>query len=106
CIAWSLGWCNENSNDKDLITTLRKLYEGNQTSDFVSGIAFEAVLKICDDEKKAELKAKTIEFLPSHFQKVLKNGSSEKFTTELIDYLKSCDYQGYEIIEIIYEIDN
>lgn len=106
CIAWALGWCNENSNDKDVIAVLTKLYQSDETSDFVSRIAFEAVLKICDEKKKTELQAETIEFLPSFFQDLLKQSSSDDFTTELNAYLADCDYQDFEILEIIYEIDN
>ncbi|MGB3641031.1 MAG: WGR domain-containing protein, partial [Rivularia sp. (in: cyanobacteria)] len=106
CIAWALGWCNENSNDQNAVDALTKLYENDQTSEFVSRIAFEATLKICDDEKKAELQKEAIEFLPSFFQDLLKQGSSDDFTTELNAYLADCDYEDFEILEIIYEIDN
>ncbi len=106
CIVWALGWCCENSNDKDVIAALTKLYQSDETSDFLSSIAFEAVLKICDEQKKAELQAETIEFLPSHFQELLKQDSSDDFTTDLNAYLADCDYQDFEILETIYEIDN
>ncbi|MEM7712247.1 MAG: WGR domain-containing protein [Cyanobacteria bacterium P01_A01_bin.68] len=106
CIAWALGWCNQNSNDKDVIAVLTKLYQSDETSDFVSSIAFEATLKVCDEEKKAELQAETIEYLPSFFQELLKKDSSDDFTTELKAYLADCDYQDFEILETIYEIDS
>ena len=106
CIAWALGWCCENSNDKDAIARLTKLYQSDETADFVSSIAFEATLKICDEKKKAELQAETIDYLPSFFQELLKQGSSDDFTTELNAYLADCDYQDFEILETIYEIDN
>lgn len=106
CIAWSLGWCNTNSNDKTAVDALTNLYENNQTSEFVNRIVFEALLKIGDDEKKAELQTEAIEFLPSLFQQLVKQGSSEKFLAELTNYLQRCDYQGFEILDVIYEIDN
>lgn len=106
CIAWALGWCNQNSNNKTALDALTKLDQNNQTPDFVSRIAFEATLKICDEEKKAELQTEAIEFLPSLFQKLVKQGSSEKFSAELTSYLQRCDYQGFEILDVIYEIDN
>ncbi|MDY6897085.1 MAG: WGR domain-containing protein, partial [Cyanobacteriota bacterium] len=106
CIAWSLGWCNENSNNQDVTGVLTKLYQSDETADFVSGIAFEAVLKICDEVKKAELQTEAIKYLPSFFQELLKQGLSDDFTTELKVYLADCDYEDFEILEIIYEIDN
>ncbi|MEO1375350.1 MAG: WGR domain-containing protein [Cyanobacteria bacterium J06635_10] len=106
CIAWALGWCNQNSNDKDVIAVLTKLSQSNEAADFVSSIAFEATLKVCDEEKKAELQAETIEYLPSFFQELLKKDSSDDFTTELKAYLADCDYQDFEILETIYEIDS
>ncbi|MEO1428554.1 MAG: WGR domain-containing protein [Cyanobacteria bacterium J06633_8] len=106
CIAWALGWCCENSDNQDVIGVLTKLYQSDETADFVSSIAFEAVLKVCDEEKKSELKAETIEYLPSFFQELLKQSSSDDFTTELKAYLADCDYQDFEILEMIYEIDN
>jgi predicted DNA-binding WGR domain protein len=106
CIAWALGWCNENSNYQNAVDALTNLYQSNETSEFVSSIAFEAVLKICDEQKKAELQAETIDYLPSHFQDLLKQSSSDDFTTELNAYLADCDYQDFEILETIYEIDN
>ncbi|MEM9927044.1 MAG: WGR domain-containing protein, partial [Cyanobacteria bacterium P01_D01_bin.50] len=106
CIAWALGWCNQNSNDKDVIAVLTRLSQSNEAADFVSSIAFEATLKVCDEEKKAELQAETIEYLPSFFQDLLKQDSSDDFATELKAYLADCDYQGFEILETIYEIDS
>ncbi|MBV6621668.1 MAG: WGR domain-containing protein [Rivularia sp. (in: Bacteria)] len=106
CIAWALGWCCENSNNQDVIALLTKLYESDETADFVSGIAFEATLKICDEVKKAQLQAEAINYLPSFFQELLKQGSSDDFTTELKAYLADCDYEDFEILEIIYEINN
>ena len=106
CIAWALGWCCENSNNQDVIALLTKLYQSDETADFVSGIAFEAILKICDEVKKAQLQAEAINYLPPFFQEFLKQGSSDDFTTELKAYLADCDYEDFEILEIIYEIDN
>ncbi len=106
CIAWALGWCNQNSNDESAVDALTNLYKNNQTSEFVSRIAFEALLKIGDEEKKAELQAKAIEFLPSLFQQLVKQGSSDKFSAELKAYLAGCDYKDFEILETIYKIDN
>ncbi|AFY56576.1 hypothetical protein Riv7116_4142 [Rivularia sp. PCC 7116] len=106
CIAWALGWCCENSNNQDVIGVLTKLYQSDETADFVSGIAFEATLKICDEVKKAQLQAEAIKYLPSFFQELLKQDSSDDFTTELNAYLADCDYEDFEILEIIYEIDN
>jgi predicted DNA-binding WGR domain protein len=102
CIAWALGWCG----GKGATPALIRLYQNASSPDFVSRIAFEALLKLADPETKASLQAEAIAFLPSDLQELARNGTAEAFTATLRDYLNSNDYRRFAVLDTIYKIDN
>ncbi|MBF2008391.1 MAG: WGR domain-containing protein [Chlorogloeopsis fritschii C42_A2020_084] len=102
CIAWALGWCG----GKGAIPALIKLYQNASTPEFVSRIAFEALLKLSDAETKAALQAQIIEFLLPELQRLARNGSAAAFATELRTYLERSNYKGFTVLDQIYQIDN
>jgi predicted DNA-binding WGR domain protein len=102
CIAWALGWCGGNK----AIPSLINLYQNTRSPDFVSRIAFEALLKLSDAETKASLQAEMIEFLPPELRPLARNGSQEAFTTGLQNYLECGDYKHFTVLDKIYQIDN
>ena len=102
CIAWALGYCG----DQNAIPVLIKLYQSASSPEFVSRIAFEALLKLADPQTKVALQAQMIDFLPLELQNLAQAGSAEAFTTELRAYLQHSDYKGFAVLDRIYQIDN
>jgi predicted DNA-binding WGR domain protein len=102
CIAWALGWCG----GKGAIPALIRLYQSASSPEFVSRIAFEALLKLSDAKHKAGLQAEMIEFLPPELQGLARNGTAEAFATALKTYLDSSDYKRFAVLDTIYQIDN
>ncbi len=100
CIAWSLGWCAE----KDALPALIRLYENPATSEFVSRIAFEAILKLSEEETRAELQTEMIEFLSSELRDLARHGSAEKFEQEFNQRLR--EGKSFSDIKRLYQIDN
>ncbi|OKH54613.1 hypothetical protein NIES2101_07345 [Calothrix sp. HK-06] len=102
CIAWALGYCGS----QEAIPILIQLYQNASSPEFVSRIAFEALLQLSDASTKAELQAEMIEFLPKNLQKLARNGSAEKFASELDHYFKRGDYKSFAVLDKLYQIDN
>lgn len=102
CIAWALGWCG----GKGATPALIRLYQNASSPDFVSRIAFEALLKLVDTQTKADMQAASIELLPPELQALAENGTAEAFATTLREYLNSDDYKRFSVLDTIYKIDN
>ncbi|MBI4851294.1 MAG: WGR domain-containing protein [Acidobacteria bacterium] len=102
CIAWSLGWCG----DETAVSSLGRLYGDIGSSDSVRRIAAEALLKLSDEETQKEFRNDMIERLPAELRDSARSGSSEKFSHQLRSYLKTDHYSKFEVLEMIYLIDN
>ncbi|MGB3205840.1 MAG: WGR domain-containing protein [Crinalium sp.] len=102
CIAWALGWCG----GKKAISELIKLYQNSRTPEFVSRIAFEAILKLSDNRTRLDLQSEMIEMLPEQLKNLARDGSAEDFTTTLRAYLNNGNYQHFTVLDTIYRIDN
>ena len=88
------------------MNALIRLYQNPSTPDFVSRIAFEALLKLADADTKAALQAEMIEFLSPELRTLARNSSSEAFATTLHSYLEHGDYKHFAVLDTIYQIDN
>lgn len=102
CIAWALGNCG----DKTTLPTLKNLYQNPQTPEFVRRISWEAAFKLSEETDKENLRSQKIAELPTPLQELAKNGSATEFTNSLTEYLKTCDYQGFTVLDTIYQINN
>ncbi len=102
CIAWSLGWCG----DESVIPVLRAFLDNVSTPEFVQRIAFEALLKLSDEEMQVRLRSEKLEQLPSQLQDSARNGSSADLTDALRTYLGSNDYRRFAVLDTLYQIDN
>ncbi|CAN1210773.1 HEAT repeat domain-containing protein [Tumidithrix helvetica PCC 7403] len=100
-IAWSLGWCG----DPTVIPTLEGLYQNSAAPDSVRRIAFEAVFKLADPAKQAEMRSQLIAQLPIGLQEPVRNGTSEQFTEAFQAFLNSDDRFRFVAIELLYQID-
>ncbi len=101
CIAWTLGWCGGN----DAIPALVNLYQSATTPEFVSRIAFEALLKLSDQKTKCALQGEMIEFLPATLQSPARN-SVTAFAKALSTFLEGNNYKNFAVLDTIYQIDN
>ena len=101
-IAWSLGWCG----DRSVILTLEGLYQNIATPDSVRRIAFEAVFKLADSAKQAEMRSQLIAQLPIALQDPVRNGTAEQFVEAFQSLLNSGDRYRFMAIELLYQIDN
>ncbi|HAZ48729.1 MAG TPA: hypothetical protein DDW76_23090 [Cyanobacteria bacterium UBA11369] len=99
CIAWALGWCG----GEGAVPALNRLRSNNQTPEFVSRIAFEALLKLADAETKAALHSEMIENLPPELTSAQ---SADEFSHALRTYLNNGDYKRFAVLDTIYQIDN
>ncbi|HEY9299791.1 MAG TPA: WGR domain-containing protein, partial [Phormidium sp.] len=102
CIAWSLGNCD----NKKALPTLKELYQNPEIPEFVRRISWEAAFKLSDEKAKGNLRSEKIAELPTPLQELAKNGSATEFTNALTEYLNTCDYQGFTILDTIYQINN
>ena len=99
CIAWALGWCG----GEGAVPALIRLRSNNQTPEFVSRIAFEALLKLADAETKAALQSEMIENLPPELTSAQ---SADEFSHALSSYLNHGDYTRFAVLDTIYQIDS
>jgi predicted DNA-binding WGR domain protein len=101
-IAWSLGWCG----DRSVIPTLEDLYQNIATPDSVRRIAFEAVFKLADSAKQAEMRSQLIGQLPIALQDPVRHGTAEQFSEALQVLLNSEDRYRFMAIELLYQINS
>jgi predicted DNA-binding WGR domain protein len=101
-IAWSLGWCG----DRSAIPTLEGIYQNNATPDSVRQIAFEAIFKLADNAKQAEMRSQLIAQLPIALQDPVRNGTAEQFAEAFQALLNSDDRYRFMAIELLYQIDS
>lgn len=101
CIVWALGWCS----DESAIPALRHFCNDASTPEFVQRIAFEALLKLSDEQTRVELRSEKIEQLPPQLRDLARNGSTD-FSTVLSRYLDSSESERFAILDTIYQIDN
>jgi len=102
CIAWSLGWCGSQKS----IPYLQQLYQNPKTPDFVNRIAFDALLKLLDDQGKAALKSEKLASLPPDLKSLATKASPQVFAASLNDYLENGNYKNFAVLDTIYQIDN
>lgn len=111
CIAWALGWCG----DKAAIPALQELSRTSSINGYVVSLAPEFVIRICteaiyklsDDRDKEEMRSNKIKELPIKLREIAKNGTVEKFSAALEEYLKDENkYQNFAVLDTIYQIDN
>ncbi|WP_103669708.1 hypothetical protein [Pseudanabaena sp. BC1403] len=101
-IAWSLGWCG----DRSVIPALEGLYQNSATPDAVKRIAFEAVFKLADSAKQAEMRSQLIAQLPIALQDPVRHGTAEQFAEAFQTLLNSDDRYRFMAIELLYQIDS
>ncbi|GET39996.1 WGR domain-containing protein [Microseira wollei] len=99
CIAWALGWCG----GEGAVPALVRLRSNNKTPEFVSIIAFEALLKLADAQTKAGWQSEMIENLPPELTSAK---SADEFSHTLRTYLNNGDYKRFALLDTIYQIDN
>lgn len=102
CIAWALGWCG----DESAIAQLQQLTQDSSKAEFVRRIAWEALYKLSDEQKRAEMRSQKIAQLPAQLHNLAQNGTAEAFKTALQTYLNSSDYKCFAVLDTIYQIDN
>jgi len=102
CIAWALGWCGDDS----AIAQLQQLTQDSSKAQFVRRIAWEALYKLGNEQKQAEMRSQKIAQLPAQLRNLAQNGTAEAFKSALQAYLNSIDYKGFALLDTIYQIDN
>lgn len=102
CIAWALGWCG----GEGALEALRGLRQNTSTPEFVSRIAWEAIVKLSDSQTRAELQSQQIEMLPQQLRDYARNGSSASLSAALASYLDGGDCQKFAVLDTLYQIDN
>lgn len=102
CIAWALGWCGDDS----ATASLQQLTQDSSKAEFVRRIAWEALYKLSDEQKQAEMRSQKIVQLPAELCDLAQNGTTEAFKTALQTYLNNSDYKRFAVLDTIYQIDN
>jgi hypothetical protein len=87
------------------VPALRHFCNDASTPEFVQRIAFEALLKLSDEQTRVELRSEKIEQLPSELRDLARNDSTD-FSNVLSSYLDSSESQRFAILDTIYQIDN
>jgi hypothetical protein len=101
-IVWALGQCG----DASVVGTLETLYRQSSTTDTVRRIALEAIFKLADSSKRAELVAELLNTLPPELAALASTGPAETFTSALRAYLDRSSYQQFAIIDTLYHINS
>ncbi|HBB32852.1 MAG TPA: hypothetical protein DDZ80_31190 [Cyanobacteria bacterium UBA8803] len=102
CIAWALGWCQ----DERAIAPLLSLTQNTAIPEFVRRIAWEALYKLSDTQTRMAMRSQKIAELPSELRSLAQNGTAEAFSTALKTYLNSSHYKRFAVLDTIYHIDN
>ena len=100
CIAWSLGFCGDETTIPVLVKFL------NHKADFVQRIAREAIFKLADETGKNKLREKAVSELPEVLKNLAANGSVENFKTALREEMEKQTRGSFDILTKLYEIDN
>ena len=80
--------------------------ENASTPEFVQRIAFDALLKLSDEQTQAQLRSEKISQLPSDLHSLAQNGSSTDFANALRTYLNSENPGHFAVLDTIYKINN
>ncbi len=102
CIAWSLGWCG----DETTIPVLRELCQSESQPEFVRRIAWEAAYKLSDADSRTEMRQAKLRDLPISLFQVASGGSATDFQQRLEEYLHDGNYENFPVIDTIYQVDN
>lgn len=102
CIAWALGWCG----DETAVSALGKLYTDRDAHAAVRRIAGEALLKLSDDDTRAEFRQDMIGKLPESLRALATHGPATEFARALKEYLANANHEQFAVLDTIYLIDN
>lgn len=102
CIAWALGWCG----DESATASLQQLTQDSSKAEFVRRIAWEALYKLENEQKRAEMRSQKIAQLPAQLSNLAQNGTVQAFKTALQAYLNTSDCKCFAVLDTIYQIDN
>jgi retron-type reverse transcriptase/predicted DNA-binding WGR domain protein len=108
CIAWSLGFCGDQTTIPVLVNLL------NHKADFVQRIAREAIFKLSDDEGKDRLRQESISTLSDVWRNLLTRqmptsfdaALAEEFDHALVKELEGLKKGSFRFLAKLYEIDN
>ena len=102
CIAWALGWCG----DRSAVSALGRLLNDNSTTDAVRRIAVEALLKLLSEKDRQGFKNDCLAKLPNELRALAATGTPEVFTQALQAFLTSSDPKRFDVLKLLYVIDN
>lgn len=100
CIAWSLGFCGDEKNVSDL----EKL--ANHQAEHVRRIAREAIYKIGDETKRADLRQDALAKLPENVRTFIKNEEAENLAAFLREETSRIKGKSFGALVWLYESDN
>ncbi len=100
CIAWSLGFCGDETTIPALVNFQ------NHKAEFVQRIAREAIFKLADDTGKNKLREESISKFPESLQILITNGTAEALENALREKLGKQEKGSFDDITKLYEIDN
>ncbi|MDY6802950.1 MAG: WGR domain-containing protein [Cyanobacteriota bacterium] len=102
CIAWALGWCG----GEGAIPALMELYKNSSSPEFVRRISFEALLKLSDEQTRAELQNEIAELLPAEIHNLVIQGSAESLTEAVNEHLENGKQNDFAILDRLYQINS
>lgn len=100
CIAWSLGFCGGENN----ISDLEKL--ADHKADYVRRIAREAIYKIGDESKRADLRQDALAKLSGYFRAFINDESEILLETALRKKIYNSKVKNFDTLTLLYESDN
>lgn len=100
CIAWSLGFCGDEKNVSDV----ERL--ANHQAEHVRRIAREAIYKIGDETKRADLRQDALAKLPENVRTFIKNEETENLAAFLREETSKIKGKSFSVLVWLYESDN
>jgi predicted DNA-binding WGR domain protein len=100
-VAWALGKCG----DPSAIPALKQLYESSRSPEHVRRIALEAIFQLSPTERD-QLRSRIFTQLPVPIQSAIQQGTADRFTQVLRDYLNTGNYQQFSVLDQLYQIDS
>ncbi|NJL63558.1 MAG: hypothetical protein HC903_19145 [Methylacidiphilales bacterium] len=102
CVVWAVGNCGDTS----VVPQLEGIYRDTKEAEHVRRIALEAILKLSNPSRKAELQVELIETLAQELKNPILQGNTKELAIALQNLFDTGHALDFVALDRLYQIDN